>query len=76
VPNEVLGLLPGTRATLTAQGDDGGPGTSSGGGSGELSSREEVEGGENGSQVAHGGLRGAQGRSYPHDTADPVKLPD
>jgi hypothetical protein len=54
-----LGLLPEAWATLTAQGDDGGPSTGSGGGSGELSSREEVEGGENGSRVAHGGLRGA-----------------
>jgi hypothetical protein len=44
---------------LTAQGDDGGLSTGSGGGSGELSSREEVEGGENGSRVVHGGLRGA-----------------
>jgi hypothetical protein len=44
---------------LMAQGDDAGPGTGSGGGSGELNSCEEVEEGENGPRVAHGGLREA-----------------
>jgi hypothetical protein len=42
-PNEVLGLLPGARAALIAQGDGSGLGTSSGGGSSERNSREEAE---------------------------------
>jgi hypothetical protein len=40
VPNEVPGLPLGARAMLTAQSDDGGPGTGGGGGSGELNTRE------------------------------------
>jgi hypothetical protein len=45
-----------------AQGDDGGPSSGSGGGSGELNSREEVEEGENGPRVAHGDCGEPQSR--------------
>jgi hypothetical protein len=54
VPNEVPGLPLGARAMLTAQSDDGGPDTGGGGGSGELNTREEVEGGEEVAKMVHG----------------------
>ena len=39
---------------LTAQSDDGRPDTGGGGGTGELNTREEVEGGEEVAKMVHG----------------------